>query len=256
MGLPAQLKGNYVEVLVPPKRSDILHACDVMEDVAIGYGFNKILSIAKPPPTATSGAQRPLNKFCDQLRNEIAQAGFTEILTLSLCSTKENYDDLNKSNDNKAVRLANPKTQEYQVARTQLYVGLLKTLAANKKTKLPIKIFEISDIVEKSDAYDVGAKNVRCLCAINMSTTPGFESIHGLLDLLMLVLEIPHSKDGNSGYGIKAGDDPSFLPNQCADIIYNGKKIGVMGTLHPSVMQNFELNFPAAAIHLELEALA
>jgi len=224
MSLPAEVKGDSVIVHVPPTRSDILHACDVMEDVAIGYGFQKILAVAKPPPTSTAGAQIPVNKLCDQLRNEIAQAGFTEILSLSLCSIKENYDDLNKRDDHKAVKLANPKTQEYQVARTQLYVGLLKTLQANKKAPLPLKLFEISDVVEKSELYDVGAKNIRHLCVVNMNTTPGFEIVHGLLDRLMMLLEIKKSTNGTNGYSIKAGNDSSFLPSQCADIFLNGKK--------------------------------
>lgn len=63
MCLPSEVKGDQVIVHIPPTRSDVLGACDVVEDVAIGYGFNKILAIAKPPPTSTSGSQRPLNKF-------------------------------------------------------------------------------------------------------------------------------------------------------------------------------------------------
>lgn len=55
-----------------------------MEDAAIAYGFN---NIARPfPPTLTHGKQQPLNKLTDLLRTEVAMAGYSEILTLSLVS--------------------------------------------------------------------------------------------------------------------------------------------------------------------------
>jgi phenylalanyl-tRNA synthetase beta chain len=34
--------GDFMKVEFPPTRSDILHPCDVVEDIGIGYGFNNI----------------------------------------------------------------------------------------------------------------------------------------------------------------------------------------------------------------------
>ena len=84
------LAGKYdatnhaVIVSVPPTRSDVLHACDVAEDVAIAYGYNNLRKRALT--TTTVGRQQPINQLTDLLRYEIAQAGFTEVLTLGLCS--------------------------------------------------------------------------------------------------------------------------------------------------------------------------
>lgn len=50
-------------VSLPPTRSDVIHACDIMEDVAIGYGFGKILDAAKVPSTTTEAKQLPMNKL-------------------------------------------------------------------------------------------------------------------------------------------------------------------------------------------------
>lgn len=58
---------------VPPSRSDVLHACDVMEDVAIAYGFNNIAK--RIPPTVTQGRELPLNQLSDLLRLDVAMAG-------------------------------------------------------------------------------------------------------------------------------------------------------------------------------------
>lgn len=63
------------------------------------------------------------------LRHEIAQAGYIECLTMSLLSLKENYNFLGKeANLDECVQIANPKTIEFEVVRTSLIPGLLKTL--------------------------------------------------------------------------------------------------------------------------------
>ena len=68
--------GTTLKVEVPPTRSDILHPCDVVEDVGIGYGFNNIPRVF--PETNTVGSYQPNNKFADLLRQELAQAGYIE----------------------------------------------------------------------------------------------------------------------------------------------------------------------------------
>lgn len=69
MGLVVKEKtedGKSVKVEIPPTRSDILHVCDVIEDIGIGYGFNNIVKVY--PPTNTVGTYQPNNKFSDLLR--------------------------------------------------------------------------------------------------------------------------------------------------------------------------------------------
>lgn len=122
----------------------------------------------------------------------MAAAGFTEALTFALCSQEDIADKLGMDiSATKAVHISNPKTAEFQVARTTLLPGLLKTLAANRKMPLPLKLFEISDIVIKDSSRDVGARNYRHLCAVYYNKNPGFEIIHGLLDRIMQLLDVP-----------------------------------------------------------------
>uniref|UniRef100_A0A8C5SU70 Phenylalanine--tRNA ligase beta subunit n=1 Tax=Laticauda laticaudata TaxID=8630 RepID=A0A8C5SU70_LATLA len=196
--------GNNIEVEIPPTRADIIHACDIIEDAAIAYGYNNIQMTI--PKTYTIANQFPLNKLTDLLRQDLAAAGFTEALTFALCSQEDITSKLGVDiSATKAVHIANPKTAEFQVARTTLLPGLLKTITANKKMSLPLKLFEISDIVVKDSTMDVGAKNHRHLCAIYYNRNPGFEIIHGLLDRIMQLLEVPPSKE--NGYYIKAAED-------------------------------------------------
>jgi len=105
----------------------------------------------------------------------------------------------------------------------------------------------------KSDAYDVGARNKRQLCALYMNTHAGFEHIHGLLDRVMALLEIPLSTSG--GYSIRPKDDETFFPGRCAEIFLRGNKVGIFGILHPDVLANFDLYFPTSALHLDIELL-
>ena len=96
---------------------------------------------------------------------------------------RRNIDDI------PAVHISNPKTLEFQVARTSLLPGLLKTIQANRNMPLPLKLFEISDVVIKDAGAEVGARNERRLAAVFYNKSPGFEIIHGLLDRIMQLLE-------------------------------------------------------------------
>lgn len=60
----------------------------------------------------------------------------------------------------KAVKISNPKTLDFQVARTSLLPGILKTIASNKNMPLPLKLFEISDVVVKDDNYGIEFSNL------------------------------------------------------------------------------------------------
>ena len=153
------LDGDRIEVTIPPTRHDILHACDIYEDVAIAYGYNNLTKTV--PKTMTVARQLPINKLSDQMRQSVAQAGFTETLTFSLCSRDDVSVKIRKSLDSvAAVHIANPKTQDFQVVRTTLLPGLLKTVHANKNLPLPLKVFEISDVVFRDPSKDVGARSV------------------------------------------------------------------------------------------------
>lgn len=114
--------GDGLAVSVPPTRSDVLHACDVAEDVAIAFGFNNIAEAL--PATATAGAELPLNQLTELLRVDLAAAGFTEVLTWALCSHAENFTQLRREDDG-AVRISNPATMEFQVPPSYLLLSQL-----------------------------------------------------------------------------------------------------------------------------------
>jgi phenylalanyl-tRNA synthetase beta chain len=252
MSLPAELvNSKEVRVSVPPTRSDILHACDIMEDVAIGYGFNNIPRVT--PNTVTAGKPQPLSKLSDLLRDEVAHAGYTEVLTWCLCSKEDNFKLLNRPDNGCAVLIGNPKTPEFQCGRLTLLSGLLKSVSANKRYPLPIHLFEMGDIIRKDATTDTGASNKRVLTAIYCNTSSGFEIIHGLLDRIMLLLRVPNKKQIPGGYFIKQSEDPTFFPGQRADVFVDDKKVAVLGVVHPEVLKNYEIPYPCSALEIEID---
>ncbi|KAI6091809.1 phenylalanyl-tRNA synthetase beta chain [Hypoxylon rubiginosum] len=268
---------GIIEVTIPPMRADILQRCDIMEDVGIAYGFNRLPRMSV---TKTVGAPLSLNKLADIVRLECGMAGWSEVMPLILCSHDENFAWLNRKDDGKtAVRLANPKTAEYQIVRTSLIPGLLKTLRENKGHSVPIKVFETSDVVYKDAAAERRARNERHWAAAWYGKASGFEEVHGLLDRVMAMLRqafithdeglatapgkaidfevkaVPTKRDG---YWLEPVDDePTFFPGRAAAVYVRlgGKetRIGEFGILHPSVLENFDLKYPVSTLELNLE---
>ncbi|KAB0401969.1 hypothetical protein E2I00_012992, partial [Balaenoptera physalus] len=229
--------GDQLEIEIPPTRDDIIHACDIIEDAAIAYGYNNIQMTL--PKTYTIDNEFPLNKLTELLRHDMAAAGFTEALTFALCSQEDIADKLGLDiSATKAVHISNPKTAEFQVAHTTLLPGLLKTIAVNQKMPLPLKLFEISDIVRKDSSRDVGARNYRHLCAVYYNKNSGFEIIHGLLDRITQLLDVPPGEK-KGGYLIK--------------IFARGQSIGKLGVLHPDVITKFELTMPCSCGEINTE---
>ncbi|KAK0619728.1 phenylalanyl-tRNA synthetase beta chain [Immersiella caudata] len=266
---------KFVTVSVPPTRADVLHACDVMEDVAIGYGFNN-LPRSSPNKSATIGKPLIVNKLSDIVRNECAMSGWLEVMPLILCSHEENFGWLNRVDDGKtAIKLANPKSVEYQVVRTSLLPGLLKTLRENKSVRLPLQIFEVSEVAFKEESQERKARNERRWAAAFYGKTSGFEVVHGLLDRVLSMLrvafithegglegkdidfEVKQNPSKSDGYWIEEINEPTFFNGRAAAIYLRlgGKvqRIGEIGVLHPTVLEKYELRYPVSTLEINLE---
>jgi len=249
MSLPAELHGKDVHVRVPITRSDIMHQCDIMEDVAIAYGYNNIPK--QIPNTVTVGNPQSLNKVSDLLRLEVANAGFTEVLTFNLCSLNDNFKNLRRPDDGSAVIL--DSNSEFQCGRLQLLSGMLHSVHANKSKQLPFHIFEMGDVFGKdAKSLETGASNRRMLGALHCATVTSFETIHGLLDRVMQLLRIPRKDKHPKGYYIKPSEDPAFFPGRRVEVFVGDQKIGGFGVVHPEVLSNFSIPHPCTAMEIEI----
>eukprot|EP00177_Eucheuma_denticulatum_P004484 GFKZ01008153.1.p1 GENE.GFKZ01008153.1~~GFKZ01008153.1.p1 ORF type:complete len:592 (-),score=85.13 GFKZ01008153.1:2014-3789(-) len=258
MQLPAKIiDEKTIGVDVPIIRSDVLHAADIMCDVAVGFGFNNVPE--RVPETSTVGKQQPLNHLADLVRREgLAQQGYTEVLTWVTVSNAENFSMLRRVDDGSlAVKIGNPKTFEFEECRTSLLPGLLKTLRENRKSKVPIKLFEVGDVVVKDGGAEVLARNRRKVAGIYCGMSAGFEVIQGLLESVMSTLGVARVQQGDvEGWDIdaKSCDDGAFFEGRRANVLYNGDTIGVVGWVHPEVLSNFSLSYPCSAMEFDLES--
>jgi phenylalanyl-tRNA synthetase beta chain len=244
------LDGGKLRVVSPPTRSDFLHACDIAEDVAIGYGHDRICRELTRPIAA--GCPLGINELSDRIRREIVACGWNEILTFSLCGRRDCYENLGLANDDKCVVLKNAKTVDYEIVRTTLLPGLLrvtKSIQEHPGTKgvLPLRLFEVTDVVLLDPTTDTGARNERRICATVADTKSKFQEIHGLLDRFFAMNGRP------SGYRLIPEDCPTCVPGQRAAVAFGDQVIGWIGVIHPEVLVNFDLTTPVVAVELKVE---
>lgn len=263
---PSSEDPDILDIDIPPTRADILHQADIMEDLAIAYGFNR-LPHKFPNVSSTIAQPLAINKLSDIVRVEAAMAGWEEVMPLILCSHAENFEYLNRVDDGQtAVRLANPKTAEYQIVRTSLLPGLLKTFRENRHHKLPMKIFEVSDVAFKDMSLERKSRNERHFAAAWTGQNSGFEIVHGLMDRIMLMLRsafitneggLEGKEVGKMAYWIDEVDDATFFEGHSAAIHLRigGKEqiVGVFGILHPTVLERFDLKYPVSTLEMNIE---
>lgn len=271
MGLSASIetkKEEIVKVEVPFYRTDIMHPCDIAEDLAISFGYNNVPFVE--PDVVCSGLQVPLNKLTELTRVEIANAGFSECLNFALCSVEDLTNRLLKKNDEQMVEIANPKTIDFQVGRTCLLTGLIKTIVSNKSHELPMKLFEISDVIllkknqkasslsESNDighyysqSENIGAQNERRICFVYTNTsTSGLDLLHGVMDLLFVKLFGSKIK-----YDLKENNQPFLYGKLQAAVYINQEKIGDMGIVHPEILKQYKWQYPISMIELNFERM-
>lgn len=239
-----------LKVTVPPTRADVLHPCDIAEDVCIAYGYDKINQIERA--RLPGGKPITLSEYTERLSREFSSCLYTQILTFSLCRRAECFDMLCLPDDGSVVVLKNAKEAQCEVIRNQLLAGLLKVthniLDQKVKNSLPLRLFECSDVVLPDPSTETNTRNERRLAASIAATKSSFQDIHGLLDRFFTINRVK-----SDGYSLISEDSPTCIPGQRAKIVYNGSTLGWIGVIHPKVMLNFDLTTPVAAFEIIID---
>jgi len=247
---------NELEVCAPITRSDILHPCDIAEDLAISYGYNNIKK--ELTKTKTHGAQQPYNKLSDLFRNEMAMGGYVEFLTMALLNHKDMFTNLlEEEKDDKTVKILYSKSKEFEYIRSSLIPGILKSIEGNKANQLPYKIFEISDVVLANQYNEVGAVNRRKLCFAYANTSSAMEIIQGMVDLIMKKIGLSfNSENKEKKYTIKKSNNKIFFEDRQAEIfILDDINVGIYGIIHPKVIKNFGIKNPVTLCEIDLQLI-
>jgi len=233
-------KGEIMALLVPPYRTDIMHEVDLIEDLAIGYGYDKLEPTL--PNVVTVGERQTIEALSDKVRRVLIGLGFMEAMTFTLTNPYTNFELMRTSGE--AATIANPISEEYTILRTWLLPCLMAVLRANRRHPLPQRVFEVGDVVLLEEGAEMGAKNVRRVAAAVIGDEGNLTYIKAVAEALLREL--------GTAWEVKPIDHPSFLEGRAAEIIVAGRRLGMVGELHPEVILGFELEHPVAAFELDL----
>ncbi|MDI9645814.1 MAG: phenylalanine--tRNA ligase subunit beta [Archaeoglobales archaeon] len=232
--------GEKIKVMIPPYRADIMHPWDIIEDIAIGYGYEKI----KPeyPRTLTVGATHPWNDLRDAVKEIMIGLGFIEVITFTLTNEKVMYEMMRRRGNAwiDYVPLMHPLTIDHTIVRTSILPKLLELLSQNKHHEMPQKIFEVGDVV-------VGCKNKLSLAACITHAKANFSEVRSYVQAVM--------REMNLKWKAIDSDDETFIAGRRADIVVEDKKVGVFGEVHPEVLEAFELSLPVVAFEITLSEI-
>jgi len=229
---------DKVKVQVPCYRADIMHDWDLFEDVAIAYGYDRIQ--AQPPATFTVGKPHPVQVNAALAREAFCGLGYLEVMPFTLTNEDTLFKKMQRGEKSGVLHVMHPISIENTVVRTDLLPLLLEFLALNRHRELPQRLFTVGDVVDSCLTYQHAA---------GVSTHPDadFSEAYASADAVLHELSIDHS--------IKESADPAFIDGRKGDIIVAGKKIGVFGEIHPSVLNSFELEHSVAAFEFDLRAV-
>ncbi|MBK6849373.1 MAG: phenylalanine--tRNA ligase subunit beta [Proteobacteria bacterium] len=234
-------------VEVPAYRNDILHPVDLIEDAAIAYGYHNI--VPRLAMTMTAGSEQPLERRAAQARQALQGLGYLEVLTLLLSSEAQQYEALRLPVDAERVVIANPISHEQTIVRTSLLPGLLETFAANTDHPLPQRIFEVGKVSRCDAGRETGARELRRVAAACCGPKADYAELRSSCEALLREL----------GWQLVTEPDeaPCFIAGRGARAIARRgdqrQVVGLIGELHPEVLERWKLTQPAAVFELELE---
>ncbi len=233
MRVGATAKGDSIRVEIPAYRTDIMHEVDLIEEIAIGYGFEKIEP--RLPEWMTMGRVSALNEFTSVLRGILIGHGFQEVRTLTFQNSKLGYIA-----DHGPLDIANPISSDLDVVRSSLLPSVLEILRLNRRRELPQRLFEIDDVVLKG-------RNRRRLGGAVIHPKANFTEVKGLVQGILRDLSL----------GMDVGEERSqnFLEGRCAGPIVDGRGVGILGELKPEVILSYELANPVVAFELDVERI-
>ncbi len=269
-----KLGGNdaAAKFLVPSFRAvDVTREIDLIEEIARINGYDKIA------PSLPNKSQTPVitlgEKVIKRVHELMLSAGLNEIQTSSLIGKslldkfKMAYDDEN------AVKVQNPASEEYSMLRQTLAASLLNCMKYNfdngQKNFWAYEIGRTYIKTSEADEKFSGVKETQVLAGVitgnvqnskwQFKTQPDFYMVKGIVENLF--------EDLNVSRRIKlvpieetelAKTHKVFHPYRTAVVMLLGKKpqpIGYFGQVHPTLQDKLKLNQEAFLFKVDLDAL-
>lgn len=234
-------QGSRLRVLVPAYRSDILHPWDIVEDIAIAYGYHRLP--VRPIPTVTTSRPLEIEEISQLCRYLLIGLGFIEIVTLCLTNPEAQFSKLGMEDDGLSVMIENPVSVEQTMLRRHLLTGLMETFSRNSTQPYPQNIFEIGEVFYLDRGAETGTIARRHIAIGIADAKTGFSDIKSVIETFARELNLP--------IAFAPKEQPPFLPGRCA-VLQAQNPIGIAGELHPAVLERFGLTVPVVLAEIEI----
>ena len=216
------------QIATPPWRIDIMHEVDLIEDIAIAYGYEKLIPTL--PSFATTGNESDKRKQERKITDLLIGLELQEITTYHAITEEEK----NKYHL-KALVMEGAKT-EYKYLRPNLLIPALRVYHENKDVSYPQNFFEIGTVFDEQ-----GTECTHLLITASPGTITHMQQV---VAYLTEQLQFP--------LVLKSHPTPLSIPGRSALIIHNKKEIGYAGEIHPSTLKNAGLKMPLSILELDI----
>lgn len=239
--------GPKMSVKLPPYRNDLMHAVDVVEDVAICRGYDSFAPVM--PHQFTVGGLSRVEERSDRVRDLMVGLGYQEVVSNILGSRQEYVERMQVEGTKWApvVEVDNVMSLNYACLRPSLLPSLLRVEAASGRAFYPHRLFETGEVARPSESSVVGSETRLALGVLAVHASVTFSEVHSALDLLLYYL--------GHAYELKPVAHPTFLEGRAGEIVIDGQAVGHIGEIHPGVLEQWQITIPAAAFEIDLTDL-
>lgn len=247
-------------VKVPSYRVDVSREIDLVEEVARIYGYQRIPATL-PCGSTTKGFRTRRQELLRRTREVLAGCGLNEVITYSFISPAS-FDRLRLTPESplrRALALQNPLSYEQSVMRTTLLPGILEVLVRNFNRRVTSgAIFELGRVFYPRDGEALPEERLLLAAGAMGQAAYGWNRQPVQLDFYFLkgIVEALAERLGLPALEYeREGQNPTFHPGRAARVVAGGKELGVLGEIHPDVLENYGLGARACAFELDLEAM-
>lgn len=234
---------DIITCVVPRYRTDILHAIDIVEEVAIGYGVYNL----KPTMSAWNsvGQKNSLSIYFDIVRRTLAGLNMLEVINFSLVNKNSQYELMGLQTPDNVLTVDATKSKDHEVLRASMIPSLLQSLSHNVHSQYPQKLFEIGKIFYRDNTI----KEIWCLAAVIAHNDADFTEIKSIMQTF---LKVAFDKDVFT----QENANSFFIEGRSARVILDKKhNIGIIGEVTPLAIDNFKIRVPVSAFELNLSQL-
>ena len=244
MGSGARVDGKRVVVTPPEYRNDFLHPVDAVEEIMIGRGMDSFTPVM--PRDFTVGRISEAEEYARRVRETMIGLGYQEMIYGYLGSRRDLVERMGTDGSD-AVEIANPMTESFNMVRNSILPNLLQSEAASAHATYPHRIFEVGKTAVKDSSDNSGTRTDNTLGFLLADREAGFNEVDGHALALFYYLSLEPR--------LSPLDDPRFLPGRAASISVGGRRVGVIGEIHPRVLEAWGIEMPCAAVELNLDAM-